>query len=83
MPKRSSKDENQLAKSVIDDIIAETESEPVVKPEKTERQIAAAMLGRIGGLKGGVERNKRLSDERKSEIARKAAQTRWAKKASK
>ena len=38
---------------------------------------AAVALGRKGGLKGGKARAKRLSAERRSEIARKAAAARW------
>ena len=80
MPKRSSKDENQLAKSIIDEIILETEgTSDIISSGKNP---AAVMLGRLGGKIGGRVRAERLSDERKSEIARKAAQTRWAKKAS-
>jgi hypothetical protein len=44
---------------------------------------AAALLGRmggkIGGPKGGRARAKKLSAERRKEIARKAAQARWAR----
>jgi hypothetical protein len=35
--------------------------------------------GRRGGLIGGKIRAERLSDERKREIARKAAEARWSK----
>lgn len=45
---------------------------------------AAALLGRmggkIGGPKGGRARAKKLSAGRRREIARKAAQARWARK---
>jgi hypothetical protein len=41
---------------------------------------AAQALGRLGGLKGGNARAKKLSPERRAEIATKAADTRWAKK---
>jgi hypothetical protein len=37
----------------------------------------AGKLGRCGGLKGGKVRAEKLSDERKSEIARNAAKARW------
>ncbi len=37
-------------------------------------------LGKLGGLKGGKARAKKLSAERRKEIAKKAAQTRWGKK---
>jgi hypothetical protein len=39
----------------------------------------AEVNGRNGGLKGGAARADKLSPERRSEIARKAAQTRWQK----
>jgi hypothetical protein len=38
---------------------------------------AAKELGRRGGLKGGPARAKKLSPERRSTIARKAAEVRW------
>jgi hypothetical protein len=40
---------------------------------------AAQMLGKLGGLKGGPARAKKLSPERRSEIARKAALAKWKK----
>jgi len=60
------KDENQLAKSVIDDLIDWTESEDF---EETERTKIARQ--------GGKERAAKLTSEQRSEIAKKAAQTRW------
>jgi hypothetical protein len=44
---------------------------------------AAVMLGRLGGLKGGLARAKALSSQKRSQIARLAAKTRWKKKKSK
>ena len=41
---------------------------------------AAQELGRLGGLKGGKARAKKLSPERRAEIAANAADKRWAKK---
>jgi hypothetical protein len=38
---------------------------------------AAVALGRLGGLKGGPARARKLSKEQRSEIARKAAEARW------
>lgn len=46
--------------------------------EKTKNP-AAVELGRLGGLKGGKSRAKKLSSQRRSEIARKAAIARWEK----
>jgi hypothetical protein len=39
---------------------------------------AAQVSGKKGGLKGGVARAEKLSAEKRSEIARRAAQARWA-----
>ena len=64
----------QAARRVVD--IA-TGERPKVDPKVSK---AAAALGRLGGLKGGNARAAKLSDERKREIASKAAQARWGKK---
>ena len=69
MPKRSrTTDPILLAKRVFDRIEAETGKNP-----------AAVALGRLGGPKGGAARAKALTPERRSEIARKAAEHRWAR----
>jgi hypothetical protein len=74
--KKRPTDINQRAKSIVD--IATGEIEDIVSlPDKNE---AAVTLGKLGGLKGGNARADKLSDERKSEIARKAANARWNKK---
>lgn len=81
MPKRSStKDENELAKSIVDQIIAETESEDFDK-EKPQKNPAAVALGKLGGLKGGKARAASLTAERRKEIAKKAAEKRWGNEA--
>jgi len=41
---------------------------------------AAVALGRLGGLIGGKARAKSLTKKRRSEIAKKAAKSRWKKK---
>ena len=50
--------------------------------EPTVEEIRRVMrhLSRLGASKGGRTRAERLSAERRSEIARKAAEARWAKK---
>jgi hypothetical protein len=72
MPKRSSKnpppDDNQLAALIV---------QQATEPDKNP---AAVALGRLGGLKGGPARAKRLNKKRRSEIATKAAKARWRKK---
>jgi len=45
-----------------------------------EKNPAAVELGRLGGRKGGNARAEKLSPERRKEIAKKAAEARWAKK---
>ena len=74
MLKRTSnkkEDENTIASQIVD----LTTEQP-----KKEKNPAAVALGRLGGLKGGKARAEKLSPERRKEIAKKAAQTRWAKK---
>jgi hypothetical protein len=41
---------------------------------------AAVALGRLGGLKGGKARAKKLSKKKRKEIAKKAAKKRWSDK---
>jgi hypothetical protein len=47
--------------------------------KKREKLAAAVELGRLGGLKGGKARAAKLSAKRRKQIAKHAAQTRWAK----
>ena len=80
MPKRSRKkpaDVNKLAKSIVDEATMEEIQAKAIAEGKNP---AAVMLGRLGGLKGGKARATKLSSERRSEIARKAAEKRWGKK---
>jgi hypothetical protein len=41
---------------------------------------AAVALGRLGGLKGGKARARKLSPEERSEIARQGGKNRWKNK---
>ncbi len=83
MPRRSSKlrtnDEAVIARSILDEIIEITESEDFGK-KKPQNNPAAVMLGRLGGQKGGKARAKSLTPERRKEIAKKAAASRWKAK---
>jgi hypothetical protein len=66
MPKRSSStDSNVLAAAIVR---AATNG---------DKNPAAVMLGRMGGLKGGKARAASLSAKRRSEIAKNAARARW------
>lgn len=78
-PKRP-KDANQLAKSLVDILTGDKKDE--LKDESGKNPHAVA-LGRSGGLKGGKARADKLTPEKRSEIAKKAAETRWKKKESK
>lgn len=48
-------------------------------PQPTTKNPAAVALGRLGGLKGGAARAKKLSKKKRAEIAKKAAKARWKK----
>jgi hypothetical protein len=47
--------------------------------EPQEPETSAQRTGREGGLKGGKARAEALTPEQRSQIARRAAQARWAK----
>lgn len=71
MRKRSSnkqKDTQQLAREVLDAVVPES---------KVKKNPAAVALGRLGGLKGGKARAQKLSAKERSNIAKKAAESRW------
>ena len=70
MPKRSSKDPNVTAFSILQQVTGAAKSEP-------EKNPAAVALGRLGGLKGGKARAKSLTKAQRSAIAKKAASARW------
>ncbi|HET6993095.1 MAG TPA: hypothetical protein VFJ43_17305 [Bacteroidia bacterium] len=71
-PKRP-KDPNELAKLITD--IAT--GEKVDKNPDEGKNPNAVELGRLGGLKGGNARAKKLSKKKRKEIAKKAVETRW------
>ena len=73
--KKRPRDLNQLAASIVTD--ATGEEKPAPKPDG--KNPAAVALGRLGGLKGGKARAEKLSPKKRQQIARRAAQVRWAK----
>lgn len=73
-PKRP-RDVNQLAKLIVD--IATGNASRREPPAETEKNPAAVALGRLGGLKGGKARAKKLGAKRLSEIGKKGARARW------
>jgi hypothetical protein len=72
--KRRTRDINQVAKSVVDLAVGN----PIREDPLPEKNPAAVALGRLGGLKGGKARAEKLSDERRKEIAKRAAEIRWS-----
>jgi len=55
------------------------QGKPNKKKDQPKKNPAAVALGRLGGLKGGKARAKKLSPKKKTAIARKAAKARWSK----
>ena len=74
MPKRSRKptDLNRLASAIVQEATGEAPEEP-----PSDKNPHAVALGRLGGLKGGAARAKKLTPEQRREIARRAAEARW------
>lgn len=74
-PTKKKKDINELAFGIVQQATGQ------IQPEETpsDKNPAAVALGRLGGLKGGPARAKKLSKKKRSEIAKKAASARWNK----
>lgn len=76
MPNRSSKkkprDLNRLASAIVQEATSEALEKPL-----GDKNPAAVELGRLGGLKGGPARAKKLTAKQRREIAKKAATARW------
>lgn len=74
--KKRPRDINELAAAIVAE--ATEEKQPEQAPPDTpadEKNPHAVALGRLGGLKGGPARSKKLTKKRRTEIARKAAQS--------
>ena len=79
------KDENVTAFDALQKIIRRDSERDGIPPEpeptfKSKKNAPRVKAGRLGGLKGGKARAKKLTAERRKEIARKAAKARWADK---
>jgi hypothetical protein len=68
--KKLPRDTNQRAAEIV-----RLSTEEPIQNETVTAYLSA--IGRKGGLKGGKARAKKLTEERKSEIASKAANARW------
>lgn len=71
------RDANELAKLIADIATGDTDDRLVMEDG---RDLAAVMMGRLGGLKGGRARADALTPERRREIAQFAAGVRWGAK---
>jgi hypothetical protein len=71
MPKRSSTDANLIAARIVEISTGQ--------PLKREKNAAAVALGKLGGMKGGRARADKLTEEKRRDIAQRAAKQRWAK----
>ena len=82
--KKRDHDFSVTAFRVVQEATKETEPEPTQpEPELVDgKNPHAVALGRLGGLKGGKVRFQKLTSEQRRDIARKAAQARWAGKQS-
>ena len=72
MSDHATRDVNQAAHDTLQAVIG-------MSGEPREKNPAAVALGRLGGRKGGKARAANLTPERRAEIARSAAQARWAR----
>jgi hypothetical protein len=71
------RDMNQLAKRIVDLSVGDETEEPPIEREKNPHAVA---LGRLGGQRGGKARAQSLTPEKRREIARVAARSRWDKR---
>jgi hypothetical protein len=71
------RDVNQRAKAIADIVAAIQDGDEPVS-EESGKDPERVARGKLGGAKGGKLRAARLTPERRSEIARKAAEARWA-----
>ena len=82
MPKRTSKglDAVQNARRVVLASVGVPDAIPETpKPSRSMISQVMAEMGRKGGKIGGKRRLETLSDRRRSQIAKQAAQARWSK----
>ncbi len=72
-------DPNRRAKATVDAIDAILDRWPESDPLPPAKDPARVERGKVSGAKGGKLRAEKLSPERRSEIARKAAAARWGR----
>jgi hypothetical protein len=75
-PKKLPVDTNERANKIARLLTGEETIEQ--EPQRSAVSEYLAEIGRRGGLKGGAARAERLSAEKRSSIAKKAAKNRWS-----
>ena len=85
MPARSSKEHDftRSALRAVEQAIGEQWDGAPLPDKNSGKNPAAVALGKLGGAKGGAARAAALSPKRRSDIAKMAAQVRWAADTSK
>jgi len=78
--KGKSSDVNVTAFEILKAVTGESSENPTKKKNAPQKNPAAVALGRLGGLRGGKARAESLSKKERTQIAKKAAQIRWAAK---
>lgn len=74
--KKPATDVNVTAFQILQAATGEPTTTPT-KKDQPEKNPAAVALGRLGGLKGGKARAKKLSASQRTQIAKTAARARW------
>jgi hypothetical protein len=77
--KKRPRDPNRLAYQLMLESTGQTEKFDPSKEINPSKNPHAVALGRLGGLKGGLARTAALTPAKRSQIAAKAAKTRWGK----
>ena len=84
MPKRSRKKpvgEGEATEPLVEqEATGPSPASGQLEPPTHVKNPAAVALGKLGGAKGGVARAKKLTAKQRSDIGKKAAAARWAKK---
>ena len=81
--KKPESDVNVTAHQILQALTGEparstsVQRDPAKKKNPPEKNPAAVALGRLGGLKGGKARAKKLTKQQRSKIAKLAAEARW------
>ena len=79
-PKKLRPDINEVAHRIMREATGQApKTKPPADRSESEKDAEATARGSTGGKKGGAARKKKLTDEQRTEIAKKAAAARWSK----